>query len=140
MASLQKVYNIKENLRKIDISCEQITFNPVDETINIISCELKNNLCKNRSTSISYISKPMKQPAVHNGDLIEENDRYDYCATPDAVVDTICLGAIFLLILLWMGVYTFVTIKEAEYINSFNNTSMDTEFIDEDSVINWSKN
>ena len=151
MASLQKVSNIKENLHKIDISCEQMTFNPMDETVTIIACDIKNNGRKNKSTStqntskyghynnrtnVSNESKHMKLPTLHTADATVETDRYDYCSTSDGAADTISLVALCLLVLIWVSVFIIVKIQESEYINSIY---IDPEFMDEETVSDWLK-
>ena len=137
MASLQRVYCIRENLHKIDISCEQITFNPMDDTVTISACDLKNIRRNNKSTNTPKNSRKMKQPSVHNGGIIVDNDRYDYCSTSNAVADIICISTIALLVLIWIAVFIFVEIKESDFHNSIylNNT----HFMDEASIINWIK-
>ena len=32
------------NLQKINITCDQITFNPLEETITILACDFKDNI------------------------------------------------------------------------------------------------
>ena len=133
MTSIRKVNNIKKNPQKINIACEQITFNPMDETVTIIACELKNNQHNNENTDIPNNSKLTELSPINISDDVVENDGHHYSSTRDDVVDIISLGVIVLLLLIWMSVFISVEIKESEYNNTYNNISLNNEFMDKES-------
>merc|ERR1712218_56846 len=103
------VKDLTENLDRINISCDQITFNPLDETVTMTACKLNPDLHNTNQNTDQYniLQADGKTAPVPN----PEQDEYNYDWSNDTNFrDVICLGSIVMLILIWLSVFIFYEI------------------------------
>ena len=132
MENKQEENNTKENLKCINISCEQIPFNPPEKNVAIIDCEQKYNKNYDEDIIISNILKPTKMSTISKSYEDIANARRDFCDTRHDVACIICLAVILILILVWISLLIFFKNKESEWTNRHNNTIMNNQFMDEE--------
>ena len=97
-----------ESLHKINISCDQIRFNPLNETVTITSCKLKHNGHTNENNNLRNCLKTTTNHNPNNNKKVEYTS-YNWYIHED-IVDWICLGVIVLLILVWLSVFIYYEI------------------------------
>ena len=139
---------MSSNLKKIDITCNQITFNPLDETITILACEIKDNQHEKVQTDQKILNpsiKNTKGPLSNNHQKTEQTPQSnnvketaktnENCSTEldiedgpwlieTSTVDKICLGVIFMLMMIWLTVFVYYELREKDFLdNNDINTS-----------------
>ena len=118
------------NLQKINITCDQITFNPLEETITILACDFKDNRANEEtndkinhhsvgnttdSSSNDYpkngrpriTSLVNKDEKTRVGSLNERDFEDSFWLIQASTVDKICLGVIFMLMSIWLTVFVY---------------------------------
>ena len=96
--------DITESLDGINISCDQITFNPLHETVTITACKLKSGL-HNSNRNIHQYNNPNDNETTSLV-ITSDQDEYDW-SNDTSVGDVICLGSIVMLIVIWLSVFIF---------------------------------
>ena len=138
------------NHQKFDITCDRITFNPLEETITILACDFKDEGHNEKTRSkiiklpteknaesvpdgyqkIDNTIKPNCQPCwvkdydkanVSNyNERVFENDPWQ---VQGEIVDIICLGVIVMLILIWLTVFVYYEVFY-EFPDAHNNIDL----------------
>ena len=144
---------MSSNLQKIDITCDQITFNPLDETITILACEFKDNQSDKVLTGHKVLNpciNSIKEPIVNNRQKIEQtphannvkertrskantsnelNVEDGHWLVQASTVDKICLGVIFMLMVIWLTVFVYYELREKDFLD--NGTHIDSPYTDD---------
>ena len=120
--------DITENLDRINISCDQITFNPLHDTVTITACKLKPGLHNTNKNTHQYNDNETTSLVI-----TPEQDEYYYdWSNHTSVGDVICLGSIVMLILIWLSVFIFY-----EYfyeITDIESIVIDQQIINKDTM------
>ena len=136
------------NLQKINITCDQITFNPLEETITIVACDFKDcNSYDEESNDKINDNRVEKTPKLlsNNGQEFDKppqtswvnedrttrvgswNNREiedSYWLIQANTVDKICLGVIFMLMSIWLTVFVYYEVFY-EFVDDDNNINID---------------
>ena len=110
-----KHQNILDNIDiKINILCDQILFNPSDETITITSCQLKDgqhNQSNNHQSSEQEldITNKKQNSFINCKSRVPKND---HCI--EYVSDVICFGSTIVIFVLLFAVLIFFLAKDHE--------------------------
>ena len=125
------IKDLTENLDRINISCDQITFNPLDETVTITSCKLKSDQQLSEPSSDQFI-KPKANTNIESCSTFEEDEyHYDWHNHTD-IRDVICFGSIVMLIVIWISVFMYY-----EFFYEFRDIEspvIDNQIINKDSM------
>ena len=125
------IKDLTENLDRINISCDQITFNPLDETVTITSCKLKSDEHNTTTCTDQYI-KPKANTNIERRSTSEEEEYpYDLPNHTD-VRDVICLGSIVMLILIWLTVFIYYEVFYE--FRDIESPVIDNQIINKDSM------
>ena len=139
------------NLQKINITCDQITFNPLEETITILACDFKDNRANEEtndkinhhsvgnttdSSSNDYpkngrpriTSWVNKDEKTRVGSLNERDFEDSFWLIQASTVDKICLGVIFMLMSIWLTVFVYYELFY-EFVDYDNNNNINNNNI-----------
>ena len=138
------------NHQKFDITCDRITFNPLEETITILACDFKDKGHNEKPRSkiiklpiektkesipdscqkIDSTIKPNRQPCwvkdYDKANVSNYNERdfeNDPWQVQGEIVDIICLGVIVMLILIWLTVFVYYEVFY-EFPDAHNNIDL----------------
>ena len=142
---------MSSNLQKINITCDQITFNPLEETITILACDFKDNRANEEtndkinhhsvgnttdSSSNDYpkngrpriTSWVNKDEKTRVGSLNERDFEDSFWLIQASTVDKICLGVIFMLMSIWLTVFVYYELFY-EFVDYDNNNNINNNNI-----------
>ena len=131
------IKDLTENLDRINISCDQITFNPLEETVTITSCKLKSDQHITEPSTYQYI-KPKANTNIEPCSTSEEDEQHYDLPNHTEIRDVICLGSIVMLILIWLTVFIYYEIFY-EFTDS-ESPIIDNNIINKDSMSEDSEN
>ena len=124
--------DITENLDRINISCDQITFNPLDETVTITACKVKPGIHNINKTYINKTIDPKDDEITLQVNTPEEDVNYYEWSDHMSVGDVICLGSIVMLILIWLSVFIFYEVFYE--IKDIESSAIDHKIINKDGM------
>ena len=102
-----------DNSHRINIVCDQITFDASEETITIHACKLKSGLYKQELTTYQSTTSNGNIKTIPNqGKLLELNTEWSIRLE---LGDVICLTVIVIILLIWLSIFIFYVNKDNEY-------------------------
>ena len=113
--------NVAQKPNQINILCNQITFNPSEETITIIACRLQHksssqNHSKRERAKTQFNNNIKTNLSTKNSILPSHNqieNRQILWYPPSInVEDVICLGVVLFLFVIWVSVFTYYIFKD----------------------------